>query len=251
MSSLQNKTIIITGASGGIGRATAVHLAALGANVVASARRADELAETVRMAGGASIAVTADATDPTQMAALVAAAVERFGGIDGLVSNAGILGPLGPITELTVDGWHEALIGNLTSAWLGAQAVIPHMQSRGGGSIVNLGSFVGPSAAFPGTTPYATAKAGLIGLTKALAVEWAAAKIRTNVVLSGGVDTPMFRGSFGATPEGADGIASLHALGRVAQPEELAAAIAFLLSDEASFITGAAVPVDGGLTAGR
>jgi NAD(P)-dependent dehydrogenase (short-subunit alcohol dehydrogenase family) len=251
MSNLNNQTVIVTGASSGIGRATAIRLATAGTNVVVAARRSDKLTETVKLAGGATHAIVADVTDPAQVAALINGTIDRFGTITGLVNNAGDLGPLGPITELDIAGWNATLAANLTSSWLCAQAVIPHMAAAGGGAIVNVGSFVGTNVAFPGTTPYSTAKAGLIGLTKALAVEWAAANIRTNAVLSGGVDTPMFRGSFGATDEGAAGIASIHALGRVGEPAEIAAAIAFLLSEESSFMTGAAMSVDGGVTAGR
>lgn len=251
---LTGRTAIVTGASSGIGRATALALAAKGANVVVAARRSAELDETVHAitdADGTAFAVVTDVTDPAAVERLVAAAVAQYGGVDALVNNAGTLGPLGPITELTLDGWNETVHSNLTSAWLGARAVIPHLVSRGGGCIVNISSFVGTNVAFPGTTPYSAAKSGLVGLTKALAVEWGSSGIRVNSIVVGGVDTAMFRTSFGATDEGAAGVAALHALGRVGRPEEIAAAVAFVISEAGSFITGASIPVEGGLTAGR
>ena len=250
----QSTTIIITGASSGIGRATAKLLAASGTTVVVAARRQDELdrlVSEISAAGGSAHAVVTDATSEGDVANLVAQTTDRYGRLDGVVAAAGILGALGPITDLTLDQWTETINSNLTSVWLAARASIPAMLASGGGSFVSLSSFVGPNVAFAGTSPYGAAKAALIGLTKTLAVEWSGQGIRVNTVVVGGVDTPMFRGSFGATPEGAAGVASLHALGRVAQPEELASAIAFLLSPAASFITGAAIPVEGGVTAGR
>jgi NAD(P)-dependent dehydrogenase (short-subunit alcohol dehydrogenase family) len=248
---LTGSAFIVTGASSGIGRATVAQLTARGAEVAAVARRQAELDTTVAAAGPNATAIIADVTDEAAVQAAVATTLERFGRLDGIVSTAGALGELGPVTELSRSGWDETLASNLTSAWLCAKAAIPAMLATGGGSIVNVSSFVGPNAAFPGTAAYGAAKAGLIGLTKTLAVEWSASGVRANALIVGGVDTPMFRGSFGATDEGAAGVASLHALGRVGTPDEIAAVAVFLLSPASSFMTGAAVPVEGGLTAGR
>jgi len=238
-----NQVAIVTGASSGIGRATALLLARHGAAVVVNARRAgplDDVVQAIRAQRGQAQAVAGDSTEPGTHERLVEAARE-FGGLDIAVNNAGMVGPVLPLAELALDDWNAVLAGNASSAFLGAKHQIPAMLQRGGGAIVFTSTFVGTSVGIPGMAAYGTAKAALMGLVKGITADYAAQGIRANAVLPGGTDTPMAGG-----PEQKEWAAGLHALKRIARPEEIAAAIAFLASPAASFVAGAGLFADGG-----
>jgi len=240
---LQDKTIIITGASSGIGAAAARIAAAEGAHVVLGARRRAELLavrDRIAASGGSAETLPGDVTDPGFAEALVALALDRTGRLDGALNNAGTMGEMVPAHEMTEENWRQVIDTNLTSAFLLARRQIPAMAA--GGSIVFTGSFVGHTIGFPGMAAYAASKAGLVGLTQALAVECGANKIRVNALLPGGTRTDMA----GTDPAQQDWVAGLHALKRMAEPEEIAEAAVFLLSDAASFVTGSAMLADGG-----
>jgi NAD(P)-dependent dehydrogenase (short-subunit alcohol dehydrogenase family) len=159
---------------------------------------------------------------------------------------------MGPIAELSAAGWRNTLDTNLTSAFLGAKHQVPAMVRRGGGSLIFTSSFVGYSAGMPGMSAYAASKAGLIGLTQVLAAELGAKGIRVNSILPGGTDTPAsITNAPGATPEVLAFVKNLHALKRMAQPEEIARSVLHLASDASSFVTGAAFVVDGGVSINR
>lgn len=244
MKLLENKVAIIIGASSGIGRATATLFANHGAAVVINARgekALDEVAAQISAAGGRVHAVAGDAGIAETHARLADAAVSVFGGIDIAVNNAGGVGAAKPMAEISPDEWEHVLKVNLTSAFLGARHQIPLMLRRGGGSIVFTSSFVGTSVGIPGMSAYGAAKAGLMGLVKGITADYAANGIRANALLPGGVDTPMAGDA--AQKEWAAG---LHAMKRIAEPEEIAQAALFLASPMASFVAGAALFADGG-----
>lgn len=244
---LRNKTILITGASSGIGAAAALLFASEGANVVLGARRGaelDRIAGQITQANGRAICLAGDVTDETYLGDLVDLAQRQFGGLDGAFNNAGMMGEMGPVSEMEAGNWHAVLASNLTSAFFAAKAQIPALAERGGGSIVFTGTFVGVSnGGLPGMAAYAASKAGLLGLVQSLASDHAAQNIRINTVLPGGTKT----GMAGDDPATHEFIAGLHPMKRMAEPREIAQAALFLLSDRASFVTGAPVAVDGGM----
>lgn len=250
---LTDKVAIVTGASSGIGRATAKLFAREGAKVVVGARRAAELGALVKEiidAGGHAVAVSGDVRDEEFAAKLVATANNEFGGLDIAFNNAGAIGPMQPTTEISKADWQYTLDTNLTAAFLGAKHQLPAMLRRGGGSIIFTSTFVGYTAAFPNASAYAASKAGLIGLTQAIAVEFGARGIRANAILPGGTDTPMAR-EMNSTDEAIEFVKSLHALKRISTPEEQARSVLYLASDAASFTTGTALLVDGGVSINR
>ena len=253
MSRLAGKVAIVTGASSGIGRAAALRFAREGARVVVTARRRSELeslVRTIESEGGHGIAVDGDIRDEALARTLVATATERFGGLDIAFNNAGMVGELAPLPDVTVSGWQDTLDTNLTSAFFGAKYQIPAMLARGGGSVIFTSSFVGHTVGFPGMGAYAAAKAGLIGLAQVIASEFGAKGIRANALLPGGTDTPMGRAVM-SSPEARKFVEGLHALKRLAAPAEIAEAAVYLASDASSFMTGAAMIVDGGISTSR
>ena len=253
MQALANKVAIVTGASSGIGHAAARLLAREGASIVAAGRREgelDALVADIEAADGAAVALVGDVRDEAYAKELVAVATDRFGGLDVAFNNAGTLGTLAAATELSPADWRETLETNLTAAFLGAKHQIPAMVTRGGGSVIFTSTFVGYTAGMPGTAAYAASKAGLIGLTQVLAAEYGAASVRVNAMLPGGTDTPM-AGAMTATPDARAFVEGLHALKRLAGPEEIARTVLYLASDASSFTTGAALLVDGGISINR
>lgn len=255
MTVLHGKVGIVTGASSGIGRATARLFAREGASVVVNARRGaelDALVAEIEAEGGRAVAVAGDVRDESLAKALVDTAVERFGGLDIAFNNAGIVGEMAPVAEVSTAGWRDVLDTNLTGAFLGAKYQVPAMLARGGGSLVFTSTFVGWTVGMPGMAAYAAAKAGLIGLTKALAAELGPKGVRANAILPGGTDTPAsITNAPGAGPEVLAFVENLHALKRMAQPEEIARSVLHLASDAASFVTGTAMLVDGGVSVTR
>lgn len=247
MTSLHGKVAIITGASSGIGRATARLFAKEGASVVLNARGVDALesvAAEIRRDGGQAAAIPGDVTLADTHVRLVETALERFGRLDIAINNAGTVGQIAPLADLDPDSWHAVLSGNLTSAFLAARVQIPAMLEGGGGALVFVSSFVGTSVGLPGMAAYGAAKAGLMGLVKGITADYAAVGVRANALLPGGTDTAM-----AGDQAQKDWAASLHALKRIAEPEEIAAAALFLAGPMGSFVAGSALYADGGNSA--
>jgi NAD(P)-dependent dehydrogenase (short-subunit alcohol dehydrogenase family) len=246
---LQNKSIVVTGASSGIGAAAALLFANEGANVVLGARRSAELealAGRINRGNGRALYLAGDVTDESYAEALVDLAVDEFGVLDGAFNNAGVVGDMVPVPDMGIGNWNDVISINLTAAFLAAKAQIPAMKKQGQGSIIFTSSFVGHSnGGMPGMGAYAASKAGLIGLTQSLASDHASDGIRVNALLPGGTITPS--GGEG-NPALLEIIANLHPMKRMASATEIAQAALFLLSDRSSFMTGSPMIVDGGMS---
>ncbi|HET9139444.1 glucose 1-dehydrogenase [Actinophytocola sp.] len=249
---LRSKVVMVVGATSGIGRATALRLAAEGAVVVAAGRRTDlgeHLAAGIVADGGQALFVTCDATVEDDVARAVHAAVAEFGRLDGAVNNAGGVLASGPLEAVDAQAWRDELDVNLTSVFHGLKHQLPAIGAAGGGAVVNNASTAGVSAV-PGLAAYTAAKHGVVGLTRSAALEWADRGVRVNALVTGNVDTPLYRRLLGASPEQPPSeLDAPNPTGRVADPAEIAGLIAYLLSDEATFITGATMAIDGGATA--
>ena len=253
MKKLEGKVAIVTGAASGIGRASAHLFAREGAEVVVAdlpSTAGDETAARIRQDGGQALFVPVDVAEPAMVEHMVRAAVETFGRVDVLFNNAGVNFP-GTVVDVTEEIWQRSLDVNLKGVMLGCRFAIPQMLENGGGSIVNTASMLGLVAS-PRQAPYAAAKGAVVQLTRQIAVDYAARNIRVNCICPSEVDTPMNRRFIEGTPDPAAARRRVLAripLNRMAEPEEIAAVALFLASDDSSYVTGVALPVDGGLTA--
>jgi 2-deoxy-D-gluconate 3-dehydrogenase len=244
---LGGRVAIVTGGNGGIGLAMARALAAAGAAVVVAARdrvKGDAALEELQAIGGSGIFVELDVLRAESCRAMVAATLERFGRLDILVNNAGT-SVRKPPQDLSLDEWHLVLDTNLTSAFLCAQAAYPAMLRAGGGKIINVGSMMSLFGA-PFVAAYAASKGGIVQLSRALATAWAKDDIQVNVVLPGYIDTALTRQARAQVEELHDRVLARTPAGRWGVPEDLAGIAVFLASHASDFVTGAAIPVDGG-----
>ena len=248
MGDFDGKVALVTGGGSGLGRAAAALLAGRGARVVVADVNEDGGAETVRRCvaeGSEALFVGTDVTREDDVIALVATAVDRFGRLDAALNNAGTTGPSAPTADYTLEQWNGVIALNLTGVFLCLKHEIPQMVSQGGGAIVNTSSGAG-LIGFAGLPGYVASKHGVIGLTRAAALEYVKAGVRVNAVCPGSTRTPMLEGFMGGDPAIEKAMAQSAPIGRLARPEEIAEAMVWLLSDAASFMVGHALAVDGG-----
>jgi NAD(P)-dependent dehydrogenase (short-subunit alcohol dehydrogenase family) len=245
---MRGKVAIVTGASAGIGRATALAFAREGARVVVADVQPGAGEETVRLiadAGGEAAFVRADVSRATDAEAIVHRAVEVFGRLDYAFNNAGIEGETAPTAECSEENWDRVLGINLKGVWLCMRHEIPEMLRQGGGAIVNCSSVAG-LVGFPGIPAYTASKHGILGLTRAAALEYAQQNVRVNAVCPGVIRTAMVERFTRQDPQAEAQLVAREPVGRMGTPEEVAAAVLWLCSDAASFVSGHALAVDGG-----
>jgi NAD(P)-dependent dehydrogenase (short-subunit alcohol dehydrogenase family) len=246
---MDRKVAIVTGGNSGIGRATAIALAREGAKVTVAARRASEGEETVRLvkeAGSDAIFVKTDVAIENDVRSLVEKTVDTYGRLDYAVNNAGIGEKMTPLVEQTSEKFDQILNTNVRGVWLSMKYEIPMMIKNGGGSIVNTSSGAG-LVGFPQMPVYIASKHAVLGLTKSAALEYAKSGIRINAIAPGGVETDMLMQTVGDDHQFLETFRSMHPIGRIGRPEEIANTIVWLLSDKASFVLGHTLLVDGGI----
>jgi NAD(P)-dependent dehydrogenase (short-subunit alcohol dehydrogenase family) len=249
-----DKVVIVTGGGGGIGEAVSVRFAHGGAAVIVAdldGVKAERVAAQIRTAGGRALAMAADVSAEADVRKMVGDTLEAYGRIDVLVNNAAVC-PQARLTDLSLAQWNEVMTSNLTSVFLLCREVIPSMLKAGGGAIVNVSS-VHALATLEGYSAYAASKAGIVALTKAVALDYAKTNIRVNAVLPGAVWTPMLEASVSRLDTPREDIMrqwnDAQPIGRVGQPDEIASVVLFAASPDNSFMTGAVLVADGGMTA--
>jgi len=245
---MKNKTVIVTGAASGIGKAAAQLFASAGANVVVSdihTLEGEKFAEEICIAGGKASFFRTDVSVAAEMEALVAFTIKTYGKLDIAVNNAGIGGEQNSIAEMSIEGWEKIISVNLNSLFYGLKYQIGAMLQSGGGTIVNISSILG-AVGFAGSAGYSAAKHGIIGLTQTAALEYSAQNIRVNAVGPGFIDTPLLNA---LDVQMKSELVAMHPIGRLGKSEEVAELIFWLASDKSSFVSGSYYPIDGGYLA--
>lgn len=248
---MEGKVALVTGGSSGIGRATALAFAREGAKVViadVAVERCYDTATEIRNGGGEVHCVEADVSKADQVKALIDEIVETYGQLDYAFNNAGIEGEQAPTADSTEENWDRVININLKGAWLSMKYEIPQMLKQGGGAIVNMSSVAG-LVGFPDIPAYVASKHGVLGLTKTAALEYARQGIRVNAVCPGVIRTEMIERFTGGDPQAEEQLAASEPVGRMGTPEEVAEAVVWLCSDDASFVTGHPLVIDGGMVA--
>ncbi len=251
MYSLEDKVAFVTGAASGIGRASAVQLASEGARVVLAdvdEKGLEGTRATIEEAGGQAVSVACDVTQEADVEEAIDVALGLEGRLDIAHNNAGIEGPLAKLPNVSVEDFERVVSINLKGVFLGLKHQIPVMAENGGGSIINTASVAG-LVANQGASPYSAAKHGVVGLTRTAAAEWARKGVRVNAVCPGWTKTPMVERVDEWNPKVKEGYKARVPAGRLGDPEEVAALVVFLAGDEAAYVNGAALPIDGAWTA--